>query len=167
MTCPAGMLLTYSFTGHILEDRASNCSTTDKCVDYVHVTFPNTLDEDITCGQEPALNSPFANGDVAFSVEFYANRHEQAAGFSMLVTCITPPPPPPPPGKKRRQTDGNGECSLVSNAVRPTVDGEAQLVSLNHWWCRMLHLNINGGGGRCSTHKKYLIVTLWHSGVGM
>jgi hypothetical protein len=151
VTCPAGMLLTYSFTGHILEDRTSTCLTPNKCVDYVHVTFPNVLDEDITCGQEPALNSPFANGDVGFSVEFYANRHEEADGFSMLVTCITPPPPP---GRRRRriQTEGSGECSLVSNAERPTVDGEAQLseaiASENNESRAIIGADLQQGSGR-------------------
>ena len=127
MTCPEGRILSYMFTGHILEERTNTCVTADKCVDYVHVTFPNSTDEEITCGQEPGLNEEFADGHSAVDVEFYANRHEQADGFSMTVTCSDPEPPPSK--RRRRQTAETEDCSVVSCAERPTVDSEAQLVS--------------------------------------
>ena len=128
MTCPMGKTVHYMFTGHTLEDRTDTCVTASKCVDYVHVTFPNSIDEEKTCGQEPALNTLFADGHSGVFVEFYANRYEQAAGFSMDVKCCDPGVSP---SRKRRQTSESVECSLVSNAERPTVDGEAQLVSFS------------------------------------
>ena len=126
MTCPEEMLLSYAFTSHVLEERTDTCVTPNKCVDYVRVTFPDSPDEDTTCGQEPD-STDFADGYSAFNVEFYANRHEEAAGFLMTVTCFPPQTPPP---TEKRQTAGSEECSRVPNAERPTADGGAQLVSL-------------------------------------
>ena len=126
MTCPEGMLLSYSFTSHVLEERTDTCVTPNKCVDYVHVSFPDSSDEETTCGQEPG-NTVFADGYSALKVEFYANRLEEAAGFFMTVTCY-PDPNSSPTGK--RQTTENAECSRVSDAERPTLDGGAELVSL-------------------------------------
>ena len=129
MTCPVGKLLSYSFTSHVLEERTDTCVTPNKCVDYVHVTFPDSSDEETTCGQEPG-NAVFADGYSALKVEFYANRHEESAGFYMTVTCSTPSTPPP---MGKRQTAESKECSRVSDAERPTVDGGAQLVSLSYF----------------------------------
>ena len=126
MTCPVGWLLSYSFMAHDIEDRTDTCVTPNKCVDYLHVTFPG--DEEVTCGQEPPLNTVFADGYSEFKVEFYANRYEEAAGFLMIVTCF-PPPIPPPMCRGKRQTAESEECSRVSDAARPTADGGAQLVS--------------------------------------
>ena len=128
MTCPVGWLLSYLFMAHDIEDRTNTCVTPNKCVDYLHVTFPDGADEKITCGQEPALYTEFADGYSEFNVEFYANRHEEAAGFLMIVTCF-PPPTPPPMNPGKRQTAESEECSRVSDAARPTANGGAQLVS--------------------------------------
>ena len=129
MTCPVGQLLSYSFTAHTIENRTDTCVTSNKCVDYLHVIFPGGTDEEITCGQEPDLNTEFADGYSEFNVEFYANRYEEAAGFFMIVTCYPPPTPPP---MRKRETAKSEECSRVSDAVRPTVDGGALLVSLSY-----------------------------------
>ena len=128
MSCPEGMLLSYSFASHVLEERTDTCVTPNKCVDYVHVTFPDSSDEETTCGQEPG-NAVFADGYSALKVDFYANRHEEAAGFFMTVTCY-PDQIPPPMGK--RQTAESEGCSRVPDAERPTVDGGALLVSLSY-----------------------------------
>ena len=134
VTCPEGMILTYMFMEHVLENQTEDTCVTDKCVDYVRVTYLNGTDENTSCGQKP--DTLFADGYSALYVEFYANRYEQAAGFSMSVTCSEPEPPPS--RRKRRQTAESAECSVVSDAERPTVDSEAQLVSFcssvyNHW----------------------------------
>ena len=128
VTCPAGMCLAYMFADHVLENRTDTCVTPDKCVDYVHVTFPSSTEEVTSCGQEPDLNTLFADGYGALYAEFYANRHEQAAGFSMDVICYDPEFPP---SRRRRQSAGRERCTRMSNAKRPTVDREAQLVSFS------------------------------------
>ena len=131
------------FANHVLENQTDTCVTSDKCVDYVHVTFPSSTEEVTSCGQEPDL---FADGYSAFNVEFYANRHEQDTGFSLTVWCSEPDEPQ---SRRRRQTTGSERCSQVSNAERPTVDGEAQLVSfcmmqVSNWhtvfWGYVLHI---------------------------
>ena len=128
VTCPEGMILAYSFTTHVLENRTDTCETTDKCVDYVQLTFPNSAEKVTSCGQEPDLNTLFADGYGALYAEFYANRHEQAAGFSMDVICYDPEFLP---SRRRRQSAGSERCTRVSDAKRPTVDREAQLVSFS------------------------------------
>ena len=136
VTCPAGKCLAYMFAGHALEERTDECVTSDKCVDYVHVTFPGSTEEVTSCGQEPDLNTLFADGYAALYAEFYANRLEQTAGFSMDVICYDPGSPPSR-RRKRSQTAGNETCSVVSGTVRPTVDGETQLVSFSSGCCMM------------------------------
>ena len=119
------MILSYMFlANHSLEERTNSCVIQDKCVDYVHVTFPNSTDEVKVCGQEAQLNQLFADGHSAISVEFYANRHKQDVGFSMDVMCNVPGAP-----SRRRCATERGNCARVSDVERAPLDSAQQLVS--------------------------------------
>lgn len=129
MTCPAGMLLSYMFLDHGLENRTNTCVVSDKCVDYVTIRYPDSADELKLCGHEPELNTFFADGYSAIEVEFYANREEEDNGFSMDVRCTEPVVGS---SRRRRQLEPatDRECVEVSSAERPTVDSSLQLVSI-------------------------------------
>ena len=150
MTCPAGKILAYKFVGHLLENRTNSCVVANKCVDYVTVSFPNTTDEEKTCGSEAATDTLFADGYSAVNVEFYANREEENNGFAMDVLCYEPGVTPARRRRRRRQAVREGEpvrqrpvteeqlvrerpteCVRVSSTTEtPTVDSAQQLVSI-------------------------------------
>ena len=141
MTCPEGMILSYMFVAnHSLEERTNSCVIQDKCVDYVHVTFPNSTDEVKVCGQEAQLNQLFVDGHSAIDVEFYANRHKQDVGFSMDVMCNVPGAP-----SRRRRATKRGDtnnCARVSDVERAPLDSAQQLVSrlCGLWIVGVIHL---------------------------
>lgn len=123
------------FQDHHLENRTNSCVVADKCVDYVTVTFPNSTDEEKTCGTEPPLGTIFLDGHSEIDVEFYANRHEQATGFAMNVLCYEPGTAPARRRRRRRRIQpvkeiAPRECVEVSTTERPTVDSAQQLVSI-------------------------------------
>ena len=72
VTYSEGMILSYIniirvLANYSLEERTNSCVIQGKCVDYVHVTFPNSTDEVKVCGQEAQ-----GDGHSAIGVEFYA-----------------------------------------------------------------------------------------------
>ena len=127
VTCPEGMTASYVLLDHDLENRKDSCVVQDKCLDYVRVSFPNSNDEETTCGQEVSLGSVFADGYSSINVEFYANRQEEDEGFAMSVSCSEP-------GTEqtieKRHIAAEEECIGVPSTDRPTVNSSQQLVSI-------------------------------------
>ena len=136
MTCGEGLILGYMFLNHELENRTNNsCVIADKCVDYVKLTFPNSTDKEMTCGEEVELNTIFADGFSELSVDFYTNREEETAGFSLNVMCYEPSAVPS--NRKRAAAEEEADidrlhdtdsCECLPNTVRNTVDSAELLV---------------------------------------
>lgn len=142
------------FIKHILENRTTNsCIIEDKCVEYVHITFPNTTDEVKTCGEEMETNTVYSDGYSGFYLEFYTNREEEDLGFSVNVMCTEPDVEPSRKkrqiGKDEEEEEGRQEdnnCVSVPNIMRPTVDSVQLLVcSIN------IHNVLFYIMGRCSS----------------
>ena len=132
MTCPEQEVVAYVFLYHDLEEETDICSGgNDKCVDYVKISFANSTDSRVSCGTAVTLFQVFADGYSGAVVEFYANREEQAAGFSMSLMCIDPNVGLSKRKRESGENDGQSEperCLEVTEGVQRQVDSAKKLV---------------------------------------
>ena len=131
MTCPEGEVLAYQFLNHTLEEDADCPAGDDTCVDYVEVYLDPSIADRVSCGTAVNLSQVFADGFSGAIVEFYANREEQAAGFSMSLMCYDPDVGLSKRKRESGSNDGQSEperCLEVTEEVQRQVDSAKQLV---------------------------------------
>ena len=135
VTCDSEHILGYIFNEHVLENSTDLCGAQNKCVDYVKLSYPNVTDEEWLCGHDAELNQTVVvDGHSNMHVEFYANRLEEAKGFSLAVLCYVPGFEP---SVRKRQAEGEEardsgtECVEVSDQKSAPVDSATELVSFS------------------------------------